>query len=135
MTLIKRAGEHPSDKDLSAILPLLHDAAYAGLLEAQLRYGHYVFGYWLTDEMFWPTHPTVATNALAMLRVASIRILTANPTKPPDDPLINALAASPPSFPSDFPAPPDAWLFAATAEADRWLRCRPDLSPAAPTKP
>lgn len=135
LILIKRAGEHPSDKDLAAILPLLHNAAYAGLLEAQLRYGYYVFGYWLTDEMFWPTDPTTATNALAMLRVAAIRIHHANPTKSPDDPLLSALIGSPPAWAEDFPSPPDAWLFAATAEADRWLGCRPDLIPPAIQKP
>lgn len=124
---IKRAGEHPTDADLARLLPLLRGAAEAGLLEAQLRYGNYVYGYWATDDMFWPSRREEAVKALAMLRVAALRIEMVRPVKAADDPLVNALGQTPPRWDGEVPQPPKAWEDAAVAEADRWLRCRPDV--------
>jgi hypothetical protein len=131
---MKAAGEHPMDKDLAVIMPLLRGAADAGLLEAQLRYGTYVYGYWVTDEMFWPSDKEVATHALAMLRVAALRIRGAQPQGAAlEDSLVEALSRTPVVWTDDLPQPPDAWVEAAIEEADQWLRCRPDLRPAPPS--
>jgi hypothetical protein len=117
--LIKRAGEHPSDRDLDRILPLLKRAAYAGHEAAQRRFGYYVVGYYYTDEMFWPKEPDIAIAALAMLRVAARR------TPDGSDQLMAALARDPVKFtgPDSPPALPRAWVNAAVKEARRWEDC------------
>lgn len=125
--MIQRAGEHPTDADLAALLPLLRGAADAGLLEAQVRYGNYVFGYWATDEMFWPKQREEAVKALAMLRVAALRMRAGSPARTIEDPLLAALSQTPPRWGEDVPEPPRAWVEAAEVEAARWLRCRPDV--------
>jgi hypothetical protein len=117
--LIKRAGEHPSDRDLDRILPLLERAAYAGYESAQRRFGYYVVGYYYTDDMFWPKHPDIAVPALAMLIIAARK----NPTG--NEPLAAALARDPVKFTDRDgpPALPRAWIKAALEEARRWHEC------------
>lgn len=120
-SMIERAGEHPGPHDLEEILPRLRAAAYAGLAEAQVRYGSYVVGYWATDGMFWPHDRKTAVSALAMLRIAALR----DPKNSTDwygglakDPVDRR---SPPL--SDIPTP---WLNLALEEARAWKRCHPD---------
>jgi hypothetical protein len=122
---IAHAGEHPFDADLDVILPLLSGAARSGLIEAQQRYGTYVFGYWATDEMFWPGRPDVAIEALGLLRVAALRHAAAGTLG--DDALLRALSTTPPAFTDDVPAPPQAWIDAAVVAADQWLACHPGV--------
>jgi hypothetical protein len=69
--LIRAHGDHVSVGELQVLLPLLRLAAHSGHRGAQARYGRYVVGYYLTDEMFWPRQPDVAADALAMLRIVS----------------------------------------------------------------
>jgi hypothetical protein len=120
--LIARAGEHPADEDWAEILRLLQSAADSGYLEAQLRLGQYVVGYWFTDEMFWPREPKIAIFALAMYRVAAKRGPDAK-----NDPLLRILAKDPVTFrPSDgIPPLPARWVKAALAEAKRWEKSHP----------
>jgi hypothetical protein len=126
--LIARAGEHPSDSQLSEILPRLRRAAYAGDLEAQRRFGYYVVGYYYTDEIFWPDEPEIAIPALAMLRVAARR----NPD--PTDALLVVLGHNPVVFadPDGPSALPEEWLEAALLEAKHWEDCT--ISPATPSR-
>jgi hypothetical protein len=117
--LIRRAGEHPSESALSQILPRLQRAAYSGDLAAQERFGHYVVGYYYTDEFFWPDQPEIAIPALAMLRVVARR------SPRTDDALLVALGRDPVVFtdPDGPPRPPKEWLDAALREAQRWEDC------------
>jgi hypothetical protein len=69
--VIKNAGEHVSPGALDVIIPLLQLAAHSGNQAAQYRYGGYVVGYYLTDEMFWPREKETASDALAMLRIVA----------------------------------------------------------------
>jgi hypothetical protein len=50
---------------------LLQLAAHSGHQAAQYRYGGYIVGYYLTDEMFWPREKEIASDALAMLRIVA----------------------------------------------------------------
>jgi hypothetical protein len=119
---ITRAGEHPSDSDISQIIVRLQRAAHAGDVEAQTRFGNYVVGYYLTDEMFWPKQRAVAIAALAMLRVAARKV-----APDPNNSLMVALARDKVDFSkaNDVPALPRAWVDAALAEAKRWEKCTP----------
>jgi hypothetical protein len=69
--LIKKADEHVSPGALEVILPLLQLAAHSGHQATQYRYGGYIVGYYLTDEMFWPREKEIASDALAMLRIVA----------------------------------------------------------------
>ena len=122
--LIAQAGEHPFDTQLAEILPRLRRAALAGHRPAQRRFGYYVVGYFLTDEMFWPADRPTAISALAMLRVALRRGI------PGEDPW-DGLARDPVVL-GDEPLAmlPAEWVVAAVAEAADWERCHPGVSPA-----
>lgn len=117
---IKKAGEHPSNSDLAVILPLLRSAALSGHVKAQLRYGSYVVGFWMTDEMFWPKDKPNAVTALAMLRVVARR-----------DPMAakewyGGLAKDPVDLKEDpLSRLPKAWIELALKEAQEWERCHP----------
>ncbi len=116
------AGEHPTAAQVDLITKLLSLAATSGHLRAQQQYGNYVFGYWATDEMFWPRQREVAVEALAMLRVAARNSSNHEPL----DELSGPLARDPVRFKSgDFPAPPAAWVSAAVALANEWEKCHP----------
>lgn len=70
--LIELEGEHLSNGAAQVILPLLRLASHSGNQQAQRRYGYYVIGYYMTDEMFWPRQKEIAADALAMLHVVAI---------------------------------------------------------------
>lgn len=120
LRVIQEAGEHPTVEAVEQIVKYLGSSGEAGLLGAQLSLGMYVVGYWFTDEIFWPDDIKVATHALAMLRVAALRL---HDLGPPHDPLLKALALTPPQFDDQNFELPEEWLSASLQLADQWLSC------------
>lgn len=124
--LIKKSGEHPRDEDLEEIVRSLSLAAESGNIQAQLKLGWYVVGYWMTDELFWPKRPIVAIKALAMLRNAAIQL---NDKGPQNDPFLKALALTPPRFEEEAYKLPSEWMEAALRHHARWSDCLLQLNP------
>jgi hypothetical protein len=122
--LITAHGDHVDNGELRVILPLLRLAAHAGNVTAQLRYGYYVFGYWMTDEMFWPRDAETAVDALAMLHVAA----KSNPELLDANNLEIGLHFRVPQEQGALVIP-KAWARRAEAAAAEWERCRSTLPP------
>ena len=122
LAAIEAAGEHPMDSDLNVILPALKRAAHAGHRDAQARYGNYIVGYWLTDEMFWPDDRETAISGLAMLRIAFRRGYD------PGEDGFAGLAKDPVDLRSEIASMlPREWVDAAVTYADAWEACHREL--------
>lgn len=117
---IKQAGEHPSKQSITRIVDLLGKAASANSTEAQRAFGFYIFGYWMTDEMFWPRQKKIAIQALAMLRIYALKELERGPIY---DSYVSYLAQTPPLPDEEIEPLPKAWLKEALRYADRWINC------------
>lgn len=124
VVLIERVGEHPSNADLDLVLPLLEASARSGHAEAQRRFGSYVVGYWVTDEMFWPSRRKTAIAALAML-YESVRLDPAA-----SDAWAQQVGSGKATIPTSPGLPlPKAWVSAALREAKQWEHCHPSTHP------
>ena len=118
--IIDSSGEHPTLTAVSQIVDHLSKAAAANSTVAQQRLGSYVFGYWMTDFMFWPKHKRVAVDALAMLRVYAMKELAFGP---PHGPLLQGLGVTPPFFDEHTSDLPRTWVDLAVKTATHWQKC------------
>ena len=118
--VIQSAGEHPSYRSVEQIVDYLGKAAIANATEAQKHLGFYVYGYWMTDLMFWPKQKRTAVDALAMLRIFAIKELNYGP---PHQPLLQGLGVTPPHLDDELLDLPNAWVSLAVKAADHWQKC------------
>ena len=119
---VEKAGEHPTESAVARIIRSLSQAAEFGLSDAQFKLGFYVVGYWMTDEMFWPSQKDRAIHALAMLRVAALHMSDVKKSKT-QDPFLKALSMPSPHFGDETYALPKEWLNRSLNLANEWIKC------------